>query len=219
MAFGPRNGRCVVRGRGWWWGLGVWTAAALPAAAQSVTLSAGVSNSDLREYDSPTVLGIGMAVPVVGWLGVRLDARRHSDEQSWLRSTCQGLIDPSSDLCQDDRFQSAFTLTTLSLGPWVSVPVSDRWGLEGALQWTRGSFDGEWRGQDTGATLGRAPREAHWGISALVGVSWRWAEQWAAAVTARRDSPQVTTCIEDIYYPYCGTTAFRTLEVGVTYRR
>lgn len=194
-------------------------AAAMPVAGQSVAVSAGRSTSDLREYDSPTVVGAGVAVPVLGWLGVRLDIRRHADEQRWFRSTCQGLIPPGSDLCQDDLFASSYTLTTLSAGPQVSVSLSPRLSLEGAVQWTRGSFDGAWRGRDSGATLGRAPREAHWGMSAVVGASWWWADHWAATLVGRRDSPQVTSCIEDVYYPFCGTTAFRTLEVGVTYRR
>lgn len=190
-----------------------------PVHAQSLGVTVGRSASDLREYASPVVLGIGAWAPLVGWLGVRVDVRRHADEQRWTRSTCQSAIPPGSDLCRDDLFTSSFTLTTWSLGPQVTVPVSSRWRVEVAVQWTRGSFDGQWRGRDTGATLGRAPREAHWGLSALVGASWRWADRWAVAAFLRRDSPQVTTCIEDIYYPFCGTTSFRTLEVGVAYRR
>lgn len=119
----------------------------------------------------------------------------------------------NSDSCRSDLFTSSFTLTTWSVGPRVAVPVSDRWSLEAAFQWTRGSSDGVWRGRATGASLGRAPRGAHGGLSVVGGASRRWAAHWAATVVARRDSPQIATCIEDIYDPCCGTTAFRTVEV------
>jgi hypothetical protein len=184
-------------------------------AAQSITVSVGRSASDYREYDSPVVLGAGVTVPVSGWLGARADVRRHADDQRWLRSTCTGLIPPQSEVCRDDVFTSSYSLTSIAAGPWISVPVASRLHLEGALMVARSWFDGEWTGRDTGATIGRAPRESHWGVAAVLGASWRVSPHVAATLLARRESPQVNRCVSDTYDPFCDGGAFRSLEIGL----
>lgn len=196
-------------------GLVLAVGATAPAAAQSATLSLGASGSDLREYESPAVVGASVALPAWGVLGVRLDLRRHTDEQSWRRSTCTGLIPPDSESCRDDLFTSSYALTTVGVGPQLLVPLGRRWSVEGAATWTRAWFRGRWRGRETGVTVGRAPEEAHDGLSLTLGATWHWTERWGLSLAARRDAPQVTTCVSDTYYPWCEGTVFRSLEVGV----
>ncbi len=199
-------------------GVGVGVAPEL-AVAQELTLSLGRSSSDYREFKDPTVLGAGLVVPVWGWLGVRLDYRRHRDDQSWETSTCQSLIPPDSPGCQLDNFSSRFTFQTAAVGPQATMPLGDWLHVYGALMWSRAWLDGVWTGAETGTDFGRAPDGTFNAWTVVGGATVSVRERWALTLASRRERPDFTLCIQDTYYPFCYGKPFRTVEFGITLRR
>ncbi len=221
MRSGRRSG--VGLGCGFRWAVGV--AAAVcgttgsPIAAQEVSLSIGTSSSDYREFADPRVLGAGVVVPAWRWLGVRVDYRRHQDDQEWETSTCQSLIPPDDPSCRNDVFDGEFRFETVGIGPQITVPVAGRLRAFASLLFSRVWLDGVWEGRDTGVTLGRVPEETFNGWSVVGGGLFRITDHLDATLTARRVNADFTVCVLDTYYPFCEGRPLRTVEFGVALRR
>ncbi len=192
---------------------------AQPASAQELSLSLGRSTSDYRELGNPTSLAAALVIPVYRAIGVRVDYRRHTDEQAWERSTCDGLIPPDSPGCEIDIFDSDFALQAFSAGPQITVPFAGRVRAFAALMWSRLSVDGDWIGRQTGTDLGLTPDGTFNGFTVIGGAAVGITRNLDVTIAASRLRPDFTLCVQDVYYPWCEGLPLKSVEFGVSLRR
>lgn len=198
---------------------GIVLAGAQPASSQELSLALGRSTSDYRELGNPTSLAAALVVPVYRAIGVRVDYRRHTDEQAWERSTCDGLIPPDSPGCEIDIFDSDFALQAFSAGPQITVPFAGRVRAFAALVWSRLSVDGDWIGRQTGTDLGLTPEETFNGFTVIGGAAVGITRNLDVTIAASRLRPDFTVCVQDVYYPWCEGLPLKSVEFGVSLRR
>lgn len=198
---------------------GIVLAGAQPASSQELSLALGRSTSDYRELGNPTSLAAALVVPVYRAIGVRVDYRRHTDEQAWERSTCDGLIPPDSPGCEIDIFDSDFALQAFSAGPQITVPFAGRVRAFAALMWSRLSVDGDWIGRQTGTDLGLTPEETFNGFTVIGGAAVGITRNLDVTIAASRLRPDFTVCVQDVYYPWCEGLPLKSVEFGVSLRR
>ena len=189
------------------------------AAAQEVTLTAGRSGSDYREFDASLGWGADISFLTTRAVGIRVGVRRHSDDGAWVRSTCVGLIPPDSEICRQDRFEGSYSWLSAGIGPELRLAVGERFGITAATLISRIWIDGSWRGRESGLSLGRPPDGSVLGLTALGGVTWSIDRRWGLTALGRIDDPQFTQCVSDTYDPFCDGGALRTFELGVIVRR
>ena len=194
-------------------------ATAQAGSAQELTFSLGRSSSDYRELGNPTSLSAGLVIPIYRAVGIRVDYRRHTDEQAWERSTCDGLIPPDSPGCELDVFDSDFALQAFSAGPQIAIPFAGRVRAFAALMWSRLSVDGDWVGRQTGTDLGLTPEGTFNGFTVLGGASVRITRNLDVTIAASRLRPDFTLCVQDVYYPWCEGLPLKAVEFGVALRR
>lgn len=193
-------------------------ASAVPAAAQSIGVTALQSWSDYETLSSPTGVGVDVHSPPL------LDVVRLHGGYTWrfdgregLGVACTGLI-PPGEFCPEEVLKEEFDLGTLALGVvttfGVHPDVDVRIGVD--RTWTRA--DGNAVGRSTGNEIRPHTPEGRvegW----AVGLDLRWRPtEWRRlnlVASAEWESPGLDACATDSWVPFCGEESIRSIGLGV----
>ena len=164
------------------------------------------------------VVGAALRTPLFSWVQARVDLRRHSDNQTWERSSCEGLVAPGTP-CPVDVFSSDYNMTSLAGGLELSVPVWERISVGAAVQRSVYWLSGVWEGAASGTRSGEAPDRRFDGWAYSASLEAQLVRHLRGSVSVRRERPDFNNCGADGYFPFCRRRGIHSVELGLTVRR
>ncbi|HEX2189948.1 MAG TPA: hypothetical protein VHG51_13670, partial [Longimicrobiaceae bacterium] len=193
---------------------------AAPAASQEVGVFASGARSDQLEMRRPLGLGAYVAVSPVSFLKVRLSYQEQAAREDRLDTVCDTYW-PEFRNCVGEGVRSEGRMRTVSGLLLGVVPVGRRVRLEAGAGRSRTRVELDLR-SDSGRGLGVVVPEGEEqrGVVLHAGAALErvLGTPLGAMLEAERRQVDFEGCVMDVGAPFCGTSRFHELRVGLRYR-